>query len=514
MSELQDSQELQLLQEMDRGLDQLTRNRLKFYRPYPKQRQFHEAGGHGKTFRLFFAGNQLGKSECGIAELAMHLTGLYPEWWVGKRFTHPILAWCGSKTNVLTKDILEAKLFGEKTAPGTGFIPQDRIGDPTSSHNIRDALERCTIKHVSGGYSTIVFKSYQQGDEAWQGMGVHVIHLDEEPDVDIWGEAIARVTRTGGVIMLTFTPRKGMSTVVREFFPTPNSEEKFFVRMELDEAMHEDGTSHLTDEDREKQRTRFPEYQRDARLRGLPMLGTGLIYPIDDQRLVEPPCQPGKHWRHIGALDIGGGTSPTAWVWFAIDPVPNVWHMLHCYKVVDPRIVIHAGSILANAKHVPFGWPHDANVKTHLGTTKKWEYQKCGVRMLKDPARFPKIMGGGNSPEDGISIIYDMMEEGRLKVAAHLTDWYDEKRTYHRQQGKILKEHDHLMDAMRYAIMCADHAVPIGGHVMFPHRGNFIYDPLNPDANRGRMSSRFPSREPHEDMDFEEREEKFPSRLH
>src|SRR5580765_5990309 len=58
-------------------------NRLAGYRPYAKQREFHDAG---KAFRErgFMAGNQLGKTLAGSAEAAMHLTGRYPDWWQGR----------------------------------------------------------------------------------------------------------------------------------------------------------------------------------------------------------------------------------------------------------------------------------------------------------------------------------------------------------------------------------------------------------------------------------------------
>ena len=46
------------------------------------------------------------------------------------------------------------------------------------------------------------------------------------------------------------------------------------------------------------------------------------------------------------------------------------------------------------------------------------------------------------------------MSSGRLKVFASLNNWKAEYRLYRRdEKGKIVKEGDHLMDAMRYNIM-------------------------------------------------------------
>jgi hypothetical protein len=62
-------------------------HKLSFYRPYPKQLEYHNLL---KRERLFIAGNQAGKTTAGAFEIAYHLTGLYPDWWVGLRFPGPI----------------------------------------------------------------------------------------------------------------------------------------------------------------------------------------------------------------------------------------------------------------------------------------------------------------------------------------------------------------------------------------------------------------------------------------
>jgi hypothetical protein len=54
-------------------------NKLADYSPYPKQREFHDAGRQHRE-RLMIAANQVGKSYCGAMKAAMHLTGIYPDW--------------------------------------------------------------------------------------------------------------------------------------------------------------------------------------------------------------------------------------------------------------------------------------------------------------------------------------------------------------------------------------------------------------------------------------------------
>ena len=81
-------------------------NKLDFYDPYPYQKNFHETGSEANQ-RLLMAANRIGKSYCGAAELAYHITGLYPLWWKGRRFTQPIVAWAGGVSNETTRDIVQ-----------------------------------------------------------------------------------------------------------------------------------------------------------------------------------------------------------------------------------------------------------------------------------------------------------------------------------------------------------------------------------------------------------------------
>ena len=71
-------------------LSALKRRKIAVYQPYEKQAEFHKLGAT-KRERCLMAGNQLGKTLCAGMELSYHVTGLYPEWWVGKRFHAPTL---------------------------------------------------------------------------------------------------------------------------------------------------------------------------------------------------------------------------------------------------------------------------------------------------------------------------------------------------------------------------------------------------------------------------------------
>jgi len=94
--------------------------------PYLWQEQFHAAGLYAKE-RGLIAANRVGKTQCASAEVAMHLTGIYPPWWKGKRFTTAIRAWVGSDTNETSRDIVQLSLLGEEALAGfllTGSCPR------------------------------------------------------------------------------------------------------------------------------------------------------------------------------------------------------------------------------------------------------------------------------------------------------------------------------------------------------------------------------------------------------
>src|SRR6516165_7127907 len=60
---------------------------------YPKHLAFFRAGAERRE-RAFLAANRVGKSEgVGGYEITLHLTGRYPDWWKGRRFSRPITAW-------------------------------------------------------------------------------------------------------------------------------------------------------------------------------------------------------------------------------------------------------------------------------------------------------------------------------------------------------------------------------------------------------------------------------------
>ena len=200
---------------------------------YEKHLEFFRVGATHRE-RCFLAANRVGKTVGGGYETSCHLTGLYPHWWEGRRFTKPVRAWAAGKTNETTRDIIQKELLGEivpgarKGVDGTGLVPGAQIGAITWKQGVNDLIDTIKIRHVSGGWSTLGLKSYQQGRGAFEGTAQHVIWADEECPIDIYGEMLIRTATTNGIIMLTFTPLEGLTETVLQFMPQN-------MRMEIEE---------------------------------------------------------------------------------------------------------------------------------------------------------------------------------------------------------------------------------------------------------------------------------------
>jgi phage terminase large subunit-like protein len=178
------------------------------------------SSGKAARERLFMAANRIGKTLCGAAEMSMHLTGLYPDWWDGRRFDKPIRAWAAGLTGESVCDVVQEKLIGppmRKWDWGTGLIPKHLLGEVSVARGIADLIDSVSVKHISGGTSDLQFKSYASGREKWQGVGLEVCWMDEESPIDLYFEALTRTNETGGIVYTTFTPILGWSEVVRRF---------------------------------------------------------------------------------------------------------------------------------------------------------------------------------------------------------------------------------------------------------------------------------------------------------
>lgn len=390
------------------------------------------------------AANRVGKTEgVGGYELTLHLTGQYPEWWVGRRFSRPISAWAAGDTGTTVRDIIQKKLLGPIGAFGSGLIPGDSLARIVrAGGGLPDKVDSVYVNHVSGGQSSLVLKTYDQRRESFQGTEQDVIWLDEEPDLGIYTECLLRTMTNNGMVMLTFTPLLGMSEVVLSFLPggklesdaPPVDATKYVVMATWDDAPH------LGEKAKKDLWNSIPPFQRDARSKGIPQLGAGAIYPVPETDLLVDPFQVPPHWPQGYGMDVGWNC--TAAVWGAVDRQTDTLYLTGEHRRSQAEPSVNAVGIRARGEWIP----------GFIDPASRGRGQRDGQQLFNDYSNLGlKLHLADNGVESGLYSVWNRMSTGRLKVFRSMSNWLQEFRLYRRDaKGHVVKENDHEMDATRY----------------------------------------------------------------
>ena len=459
------NRKLELLREQKK---RLRFNRIDQYDPYPYQQQFHETSKDSNQ-RLLMAANRIGKSFCGAAEMSYHLRGIYPDWWKGRRYDQPITAWAGGVSNETTRDIVQAELLGSPDDPdafGSGAIPKNYIIKTERKPGVPNAKSVALIRHVSGGNSSLHFKAYEMGVEKWQGRSVDVVWLDEEPSRDIYSQAVTRTLDRRGMVYMTFTPEAGMTETVAAFMNRIQAGQSL-VNATWDDASEKIKSmkgqqGHLSEAVMEQILSAYSPHEREMRRYGRPSIGSGLIFPVDEEKIIIDPIAIKDHWPRIAAIDFGWD-HPTAVVWCAVDRDEDVFYVYDCHRESKASPSIHAQAIRSRPHFIPIAYPHDGNRRDSMGNPGLADqYRNLGCNFLLQHFSNPPALGenkGSNSIEEGLMAMLQSMEAGNFKVFSTLSSWFEEFRMYHRKGGKVVPFRDDLMSATRYAFQSQRFAV-------------------------------------------------------
>jgi phage terminase large subunit-like protein len=452
---LTDDERLELLELLEARERAKARRAIERYYPetgplrrelYVPHMAFFKAG-LARRERLFLAANRVGKSEgVGGFETSLHLTGQYPSWWEGRRFDHGIAAWCAGSTVRDTRDTLQKIMLGAPGQLGTGMIPGDSIIKTTARAGVVDAIDTVMVRHRSGSVSTLSFRSYEAGREAFQAVTLDLVWCDEEPSLEIYTEALLRTMTTNGCILCTFTPLSGMSGTVMHFLPDGRAvadaeSGPFVVTATWDDAPH------LTAEAKAELWESIPPHLRAARTRGVPQLGSGAIFPLGEEEFVVEPMAIPPHWAKAYALDVGW--NKTACLWGALDRETDTLVLYDELYSGQSEPPVHAAAIRARGKWIR-GVIDPASRGRQQADGQQLYVKYLDLGLLLSPAN--------NAVEAGLFEVWSRLSTGRLKVFSSLRNWLAEYRLYRRDDhGKVVKERDHLMDCMRYLVMSGLH---------------------------------------------------------
>lgn len=461
------AENLQLSPDQEELLEQLAQrmqfHKSAFYQPYPKQKEFHNSldyQGNPAFIKALMAGNQIGKTKCAAEEVAMHATGDYPDWYTGRRYNHPVIIQCGSTTSETGRDILQNELLGppeDKDQWGTGTIPAHTIGKITNKSGVPDAVDAFQVQHKTGGWSSIKFRAYEQGKQKHMGKRFHVGWCDEEPPQEIWSQYLRGILSMKGMLLLTFTPENGVTQLVANFIQERKKGRALTIATWAD-------APHLMADPIKLQdlKDQFPEHEWEMREKGIPMMGSGLCFPVQPQEIWfdigDFPDGMPRHWPQICGIDFGYD-HPFAAAWIAWDRDNDVIYLYDVYKERKAIPSTHASAVKSRGSWIPVVWPKDGlNSEKSSAKPLADSYRAEGLNMLYKEFTNPPSPGeeegkGGNSVEYGVIEMLERMNQGRFKVARHLKAFFDEIGLYHRKDGKIVPLNDDVISATRYACM-------------------------------------------------------------
>jgi phage terminase large subunit-like protein len=458
-----------------------------FYEP---QLKFFAEGAR-RHQRLIRGGNQTGKSWACSYEVSLHLTGAYPKWWTGKRFSKPTRGWIVGPERTLVRDGPQRQLTSKGGEFGTGTIPLAAFaGKPVMIPGGGQMIDTMSVAHetdgVRDGVSTATFKSFEQGSEKMQAESVDWIWVDERCSEEIYSELIARTTATDGIIFLSYTPLKGGGELTYRFL-NEYSPDRVDIRIDAADARH------ISPQRRAQLEESYLPHEREARIHGIPQLGIARVFPFPIETLMRPidADKDVKGWaRWIVGIDFGFdhpfAAALCAWVHDS-----DEFFVLDGFRMERAEAFYHVKRIagMCRGLRIPVAWPHDGAVhEKGSGEALADVYKRLGSPMLGGHA---ENRGGGYHVEPAIAEMCDFMKSGRFAIASHMSELGEEILSYHRDEDyKIVKLRDDLISAVRYAFMmrrsgklldeCDSYGRAPGAH------DAGAYDPRPPRPDRSR----------------------------
>lgn len=414
---------------------------------YPRHMEAMEATRTYKRCTIFGA-NRVGKSLGWCYALACFLTGKYPHWWRGRVFSKPIMAWAAGVTATQVRDSLQRYLIGTREQPGA-FVAAEDI--EAVSWGKDGCAERAIIRSIHGGFSQIEFKTYAMEQERFQSATLDCALMDEEPKAGIYTEAVTRTATTGGLVLTGFTALKGVTPLIAHLLPEfadgkptdPDESGHWYTFIGWDDIP----LAHLSAKDRAETIASYLPHEIDARTKGIPRLGSGKVWPVDEREFVIPHFEIPDSWPRIAAIDPGY-QDPTGMLWGAVDMESDTLYLYAEYRKNLQPLPVHVDVVHRRGDWIPCVIDYaGANITDGKGVFEQYR------NALHNPC-YP----ANKNLTEGLAEVYDRMLGSRFYVLDTLSLWRQEYATYSRDdKGRIMdRTQDHhydLMAATRYLVM-------------------------------------------------------------
>jgi hypothetical protein len=213
---------------------------------------------------------------------------------------------------------------------------------------------------------------------------------------------------------------------------------------------------HLTAEAREAILKSTPLHQRNARETGVPSLGAGKIYPIDEELITVKDFDIPAWYPRAYGMDTGFKATAAAWIAYNLET--GIGYIYDTYKrggpaggtgYDDPAMVdntepiLHAEAIKARGDWMQ-GVADAAAIRPTDGKQYLHIYQNLGLKLELPDKR---------SLEANILAVWTALTNGKLKIFKSCLAWFDEYRIYRRDEnGQVVHANDHIMNATQYIV--------------------------------------------------------------
>ena len=442
-------------------------NQLKYFRPFEHQLTFFKTGTSER--RGILAANRIGKTVSTCYETAMHLTGIYPDWWEGHRFNGPITAMVAGEGWSQVALVLQNELLGTQDVKitenlGSGAIPKDRIITATMRNDGANCIG-CEIKHSTGGNSYLLFANYTQEVRQLQGFKLNLAVFDEQPPDDFFSEIVTRTATTQGKVLCSFTPLKGLNGLVSKFW---NKEEGYeYIRVSWDNVPEYDpwGLPFLLNETRRQLERDYLPHEREARIAGKPVMGKGAVFQLNNwptYKTGEIDFQRMPNIQRVIALDLGLVNDKTVISLMYWEPYERTAY-LHKQIVVQgveeavpTQYINHL--LRPEVYGTPIVLPADAS------TTGRYTMSSNSIRELFESYELNVYEKAIMNPPDsqgrvtnhksyGINQMRQMLEVGSLMVNENCTHFLSEAQNYYVDTQGRFSDPDDCIDSARYALL-------------------------------------------------------------
>jgi len=441
-------------------------NQMKYFRPFDHQTRFFATTA---SRRGILAANRIGKTTSTCYETAIHLTGRYPDWWTGRRWSGPITAFVAGEGWEQVARVLQQELLGVadiklRHGIGTGAIPLECIELDTIRADGANVMA-CEIKHSSGQMSYLLFGNYTQEVRNLQGFKLDLVVFDEQPPDDIFSELVTRTATTQGQVLCSFTPLKGLNGLVSKFW---NGEEGYdFIRVAWDDVPEYDpwGEPFLLRETRDQLQRDYLPHERDARIKGIPVMGLGAVFQIREW----PTYQPGQYnfnaipdIEHLIALDLGLVNDKTVISLVYWSPIERtMW--LHAQIVVKgteeaipDQYISHL--LRPEVRGAPIVLPADATTPgryTMTSQSVRELFESHALNVYPKAIMNPPDAEGrvNNHKAYGINQMRQMMETGAFMININCQEFIREAQNYYVDAQGRFSDPDDCIDSARYALL-------------------------------------------------------------